>query len=178
MTRVLPSGLEAKTGTIPEPLAPHLTHEDRQFVLLGPDVLPFITSEAQHPGTRMVEAVLAVSEALQHPDLINDSNIRRYKEWLATFDARVRGWGSFNDENTPVIRFMPPKDAPGYVEDLEIDLADPGPQVEVLGHPLTRADLIYFTDYLMTNSGPIGAHDSRYSFIRGIRIELGLESPS
>jgi hypothetical protein len=124
----------------------------------------------------MVEALLAVSEALQDPSLVSDESVIRYKKWLSTFNPREIGSKTLKDDGSPDIRFMPPIDSP-WLGELGIDFDDPGPTVEVLGEDLTRTDLIEFTHYLMTSSEPSGSNDARYAFIRGIRTEMGLDNP-
>src|SRR5438876_189382 len=116
MTRILPSGLEVKSGHIPKQLAPNLTPEQREFVMLGHNVFPFVFSVEDHPGTRMTEAVLAITDAFHDPAFAGDEKIIRYKQWLAGFEVKVREYIDWGRGEEPVLRFIP---RPGDAEDVD-----------------------------------------------------------
>lgn len=168
MTRVLPSGLEAKTGYVPEIFLPLAEKADRHFVLLGESINPFQMEEAE---TKMMDAILAIADAFENPQLIGDPVFEKFKQRLASFIPRVTRW-SYNEDFTakdvPVIRIWPPSDEAW--DDYDVD--DPGPEVEVLGHTLTRNDLIAFTYYVMENSSPEGSNDPRLAFIEGLKLKF------
>ncbi len=171
MTRILPSGIEAKTGyTPPPPLAPGRSSAERHFVELGDAVNPFVGSGGEKPQTGMLDAVFALGTAFQSEVLMKDPFFCKFKEWLATFELKVVRWElDTNDVEKesyfPVLRFKGAK----LEEDLVYNFDDPGPSIEVLDHQLSRNDLLVFTHYLMTNSGPEGPEDPRYAFIESLR---------
>ena len=169
MTRVLPSGIEAKTGYVPGFLAGHLPESERHYVELGAEVNPFQGLRGEQPRNSMMDAMFALGAAFQNPELQSDSFFKRFKVWLATFELKVMGWdldiNSKQETYSPVLRF----DGSPLAEPLVYDFSDPGPATEVLGRRLSRNDLVAFTHYVMTNSGPEGPNDPRYAFIESLK---------
>ncbi|HUA13113.1 MAG TPA: hypothetical protein VL989_01275 [Candidatus Sulfotelmatobacter sp.] len=155
---------------MPSFLAGHLPQSERHYVELAHEVNPFQGLCGEQSRNSMLDAMFALGAAFQNPELQSDPFFNRFKSWLATFELKVTRWElDINNHEQevyePVLRFG----GSPLTEPLVYDPNDPGPTTEVLGRRLSRNDLVAFTHYVMTNSGPEGPNDPRYAFIESIK---------
>lgn len=147
--QTLPSGIEAKTGYLPNLEGKGMRH----YVELGPS-----------PEVPMAEAVEELRRVFAHPRLVDDVVFQRFRRYLKTYRAQesFRHQGEVHYKLFSILKGAPQ-------EHIRMDYDEPGPEISVLGQQLSRNDVIGLTHYLMSNTTVEGSDDPRAVFIAELK---------
>lgn len=164
MAESLPSGISVHS-TYLEPIAGLVDESERHRVIVWDESDTYLAAT----NVTMKDAVASLREIFRNPSMADNPVIKRYTRRLRSFLPRHVALEQINQGNKPSShRLQPSFDA--LAEGLiPLSNEDYEPVAELLGHQVSRADLIGFCSHVLTYTALEESDDPRSVFLDELR---------